>query len=34
MHVSKDGGDSWNPVQVPTITPERVSFTAAVHVFV
>ncbi|CAH3016922.1 unnamed protein product [Porites evermanni] len=23
MHVSKDGGDSWNPVQVPTITPER-----------
>lgn len=23
MHVSKDGGDSWDPVQVPTVTPER-----------
>ena len=30
MHVSKDGGDSWNPVQVPTIKPERVSFAATV----
>ena len=24
MHVSKNGGDSWDPVQVPTVTPERV----------
>ncbi|KAJ7388869.1 Sortilin [Desmophyllum pertusum] len=23
MHVSKNGGDSWDPVQVPTVTPER-----------
>jgi len=26
MHVSKNGGDSWDPVQVPTVTPERVLF--------
>ena len=25
MHVSKDGGDSWDPVQVPSVTPERVT---------
>jgi len=25
MHVSKNGGDSWDPVQVPTVTPERVT---------
>ena len=24
MHVSKDGGDSWDPVQVPAVTPETV----------
>lgn len=23
MHVSKNGGDSWDPVQVPAVTPER-----------
>lgn len=23
MHVSKNGGDSWDPVQVPTVEPER-----------
>ena len=24
MHVSKNGGDTWDPVQVPSVTPERV----------
>lgn len=23
MHVSKNGGDTWDPVQVPSVTPER-----------
>ena len=26
MHVSKDGGDSWDPVQVPAVTPEMVQY--------